>query len=529
MERAARLIGKLRARPFDALLGVLVVGLALYVVAYPFFVASLPLVTDLPFHATAISILRHYWDPSFRFHEQFTIHPIEVPYISMYVLGALFALVMPVVAATKASAIVMLALLPIGLGVLFHGMKKTPLWGVLGLALVWTNLTWWGFLNHVGALGLYAMSVGFALMVVDRPTRARRWGLALSLLAVFFTHIFRFPFALLSVIGAAVLVYPATRRIRPLLLPLVPSVLAFGAWLLVRPKAGPMPTEPLRLQPQRLGEIWSHVTMSFAGESGMREQALFEDAKSAIAVVAMTAAIWFFWARRKRSYGAREVWWGISVTLLPLLLAGGFLFAYLLLPMRIGIWWYVYPREITSALFIALAAVPDMPRVWWLKLPLVAVLGVFLGRIGYFAAIESWKFDTATRDFRQVAAEVSKAPKLLYLVFDHSGSTRRVTPFIHLPAWVQAAKGGALSFQFVGWDQSPIRYRKNAPEAVPPPVPDRWEWTPERYRHAEHGKWFNEFLIRSRRDPAYLFQSDPSIELVAHDGTWWLYRRRASP
>lgn len=526
MGRASRLIRALRARPFDALLWVLTVGLGLYVVVYPFWVSALPMITDLPFHATAISILRHYWDPSFHFREQFTVHPIEVPYISMYVLGALFALVMPVVTATKASAAVMLALLPIGLGVLFHGMKKTPLWGVLGLALVWTNLTWWGFVNHMGALGLYAMSVGFALMVVDRPTRGRSLGLALSLLAVFFTHVFRFPFALLSVIGAAVFVVPTTRRIRPLILPLLPSLLAFGAWLLVRPKGMPLPAGSMRLEPRRLDDAWSHVTANFVGKPGVREAALFDDLKSAIIVVAATATIWWLWTRRHEKLGARAAWWGVAITLLPLTFAGGFLIAYLVLPMRIGIWWYVYPREITSALFIGLAAVPDMPRVWWLKLPLLAVVGFFIGRVGYFAAVESWEFDRATRDFRAVASAVSPAPKLLYLVFDHGGSARRVTPFIHLPAWVQAEKGGALSFQFIGWDHSPIRYRKDAPEHVPPPVPDRWEWTPERYRHAERGKWFDEFLIRSRRDPAYLFQGDPTIELVRHEGSWWLFRRR---
>lgn len=525
MERLARLTHALRARPLDALLGAAAVALSLYVVVYPFLVARYPLITDLPFHATAVSILRHYWDPAFGFQEQFTVHPIEVPYISMYVLGALFALFLPVVAATKASAIVMLALLPIGLAVLFHGMKKTPLWGVLGLALVWTNLTWWGFINHMGALGLYAMAVGFALMVVDRPTRGRRWGLALSLLAVFFTHVFRYPFALLSVIGAAALVYPSTHRIRPLLLPLVPSLAVFGAWFFVRPKGMPVAVEPMTPHPERLDEAWSHVAMSFVGADAARERALFEDLQSAIVVVAITAAVWFFWTRRKESHSARETWWGIAVTLLPLLLAGGFLLAYLMLPMRIGIWWYVYPRELTSALFIALAAVPDMPRVWWLRAPLLAIPAIFIGKAGYFAAVESWEFGKATADFESVASQVSPAPKLMYLVFDHGGSSRRVTPFIHLPAWVQAEKGGALSFQFIGWNHSPIRYRQD-PEHVPPPVPDRWEWTPERYRHAEHGTWFDEFLIRSRREPTYLFQSDPTLELVAHEGTWWLYRRR---
>jgi hypothetical protein len=523
MEQLARLRRWLDA---NRLLGLAALALASYVIVYPFTVSHLPPITDLPFHATAISIFRHYWDAGHQFREQFTLHPIEVPYISMYLLGALFALVLPVVEATKASAIVMLALLPAGLAVLFHGMKKTPLWGVLGLALVWTNLTWWGFLNHMGALGLYAMSVGFALLVVDRPTRLRQWGLALTLLAVFFTHVFRYPFALLSVVAAAIVVYPSTRRIRPILLPALPSALVFGAWLVIRPKSMPAPDEPHRLHPERLRDAWSHVTMNFGGSDGAREQALFDDAKQAILVVAVTALVWLLWTRRRLASDPRRAWWSFAVTILPLLLAGGFLLAYLLLPMRIGIWWYVYPRELTSALFIGLAAVPDMPRSWWLRLPLLAILSVFLGKIGYFAALHFHQFDHATADFRAVARQVSPAPRLMYLVFDHGGSPRRVTPFIHLPAWVQAQKGGALSFQFIGWNHSPIRYRKD-PEHVPPPVPDRWEWTPERYRHGEHGAWFDEFLIRVRREPAYLFQGDPTIEQVAQHGNWWLYRRRS--
>ena len=150
---------------------------------------------------------------------------------------------------------------------------------------------------------------------------------------------------------------------------------------------------------------------------------------------------------------------------------------------------------------------------------------VHLTRVGHFAATEAWDFHQSTADFRAVAAQVAPAPKLLYLVFNHDGTARHNTPFIHLPAWIQAEKGGALSFQFVGWNFYPIRYR-NDPLNVPPPVPDRWEWTPGRYRHETNGAWFNEFLIRSHRDPAYLFARDPSVVPVAQTGTWWLYRRK---
>src|SRR5687767_1134337 len=88
---------KLGARPWESALGGVAVAATLYVVVYPFFQARYPPMTDLPFHAAEMSILRHYLDPSFHFREQFTIHPIEVPYVSMYAIGALLALVVPVV------------------------------------------------------------------------------------------------------------------------------------------------------------------------------------------------------------------------------------------------------------------------------------------------------------------------------------------------------------------------------------------------------------------------------------------------
>src|SRR5713101_8452479 len=168
-----------------SVLGLAAVAITAYVIVYPFCVVTYPPITDLPFHAAEASILRHYFDPAFHFREQFSLHPLDAPYVSMYVIGALFALVMPAVWAAKAMTIVMLALLPAGLAVMFHGMKKSPLWGLLGLELVWSTLTHWGFLNFVGAIGLFAMVVGLTLLALDRPTRARIAWLTGLLLAIF--------------------------------------------------------------------------------------------------------------------------------------------------------------------------------------------------------------------------------------------------------------------------------------------------------------------------------------------------------
>jgi hypothetical protein len=518
-----RLNGLARTDPKTVGLTVLALALAAYVLVYPFVLARYPPITDLPFHAASTSILRHYFAPSWHFREQFSVHFLEAPYASMYVIGALCALVMPIAWATKVMAIAMLSLLPAGLAVMFHGMKKSPFWGLLGLGLAYGTLTHWGFLNFLGAIGLFAMAIGFALLVVDRPSRRRQIALGLCLIAILFTHVFRLPFALAAVIGTGVLMYPATRRFRPLLLPMAPTLAAFALWASIRPRHGKVDLDSggFGLRTDRFREIPEHLFSSYVGpeERLLASQAMW----IGIALFAITAVAFLVQGRHRRRIG-RDTLWGVGVTVLPLLLAGGFLLGYLVLPLSIEEWWFVYPREITPAVFIALGAMPDLPRQWWLRAPVIAAIAFAVGRMSFFTARQWHDFDSQTADFAQITRPIERAPKLLYLVFDHTGSTRTNTPFIHLPAWVQAEKGGWLSFHFASWNVLPVRYRPPGPD-VPPARPTRWEWTPERFEMRRDGQFFDTFLVRDRRCPDYLFSADPMVRRVDHVGTWWLYRR----
>ena len=113
------------------------------------------------------------------------------------------------------------------------------------------------------------------------------------------------------------------------------------------------------------------------------------------------------------------------------------------------------PREVVTAGFIAAGAFVDLPEHWWLKLPFIAAISVVAGRLGFYNAEQWHEFETVSADFRAIEGDVPRSPKLMYLVFDHYGSTRKNTPFIHFPAWIQAKKGGWLSWHFVGWDFIP--------------------------------------------------------------------------
>jgi hypothetical protein len=519
-------------------------GVALVVLLRPLFAVRYPAMTDLPFHAAHASVFRHHLDPSFHFAEQFELQPVAVPYLTHYLLGALLMLVLPAVPAIKLATAIVLGLVPLGVATLAWGMKKSPLLALGALPLVWCELSHWGFVNFVGALGLYAACLGLTMRAVEAPTTARRAWLGVALVLVLVTHPFRFPFAVLGVALTAISLTREAPRLRPLLTPLGVALSCFAVFWLHRPEsigAG----ASLGFEPARLAELSDHLLGAF---DDPREALAATRHLEVLGVVALVSLLFALWDGPRRDEmrdvgpetephakpGAStdaEARRFARATHLPVALSvAGFVLGYLVLPMEIGAWWYVYPREATAAVVLLPALLPDLPKPRWLRALLAGALG--LSSLGAAEVVTSnyARFDATMRDFDAVVAELPQAPKLAYLVFDHTGSTRTQTPYIHLPAYVQAEKGGWLSFHFAVWGSSPIRYRDPAaPGAiVPPPVPRRFEWTPERFDLREHGRFFDWFLVRARFDPAPLFRPDPEIERVAHDGTWWLYARRSA-
>jgi hypothetical protein len=500
------------------------IAVVVYVTAYPFFVVRYPPITDLPMHATAAAILRHYGDPAWHFHEQFVIEPLKVPYWTYYLLGALFALGLPMVWAMKLATIAILALLPAGLAVFFYGMRRSPLLGLVGLAFTWNTLTHWGFINFVGAVGLFAMTLGLTMMVVDRPTRTRQWLLAAALLAVFATHIFRYPFAAAAVVGTAIALYPSTRRIKPVLWPMVPSLVLFAIWYVVRDRA--LKTDgigPIELHWGRFKEIDAYL---FNGFVGTEERVLAHRTYGVVAFVGWVGFTRFVFAWPWRDWSKSERLWHVGVTVVTLACVAVFLAMYLMLPMQVGDWWYIYPREILAAAFIALGLMPDLPTPGLPRLLLLGLVAFAVACQAFYVAGRYQAFDEATDDFEEIKRRIPPAPRLGYIVFDNDGSDRAMTPFVHLPGWVQAEKGGWLSFNFVGWNASPVKYRADSPD-VPPPCPTRFEWQPDLFDVATRGKFFDVFLARSVSAPDATFGVDPSIRQTAHVGTWWLYERDA--
>jgi hypothetical protein len=340
------------------------VALCGYAIAAPLLAARYPMLVDLPMHAANASVFRHHHDPAWHFAEQFELRPFAVPYLSFYALAALFMLVLPPLAAVKLAVGVMLALLPAGLALLCWGMRKSPLLGLPALGLLWSNNTHWGFINFVAAMGLFAMVLGLALRLLDRPSRRTAVALGVCLLLLLFSHPFRFPFAVGGVAWATATCYQATRRWRPVVAPCLPALALFALWW-------------WRYPPRDVGSVWSAFAVHgermaeapgylFRNLRGPAEGIAAEDA--GLGLLAVFAVLTGFavprvraaW-RKWRAEGSGDWLWRAGATAAVMGSTVAVLLGYLSLPMEIGWWWYVYPREIACALFIALALLPDLP------------------------------------------------------------------------------------------------------------------------------------------------------------------------
>lgn len=513
-----------RRRPLAALAWLAALALTIWVVGAPLWSARYPVMTDLPFHAASASIIHHYFDEAWHFREQFAPQLFAVPYLTSYAVAAVAMFFVDAVVAIKIACAVMLLLLPLGLGVLGHGMGKSPLIGLAGVALVWCGLTTWGFINFMGALGLFAMATGLAMLQLRRPGHGRAWALGATLLAVLFTHPFRFPFAICAVVGTALLLYPACRRWRPLALPTLVPLAVFAVWWLVRPSAIEMTmNEPVGLHLERLDSFAGWLFDTFGGQ---REARLFD--RGVRGVVGLAGVLGLAWVlpRRHHRHPRRQVAWALGSHGVVAACVAAFVLAYLVLPMSIGNWWYVYPREATSTAYLALALLPDLPRGGLWRLAFVAWIAFLVVPYVELHVEAHRAFDEATRDFTAIIEHIPQAPRLMYLVMDHDQAPTRRAAWIHLPAYVQALRGGWLSFHFANWGATPMRYRWGEEGAVVPPMtPERWEWLPELFDVREHGPFFDWFLIRKITSPGYRLIDDPSLRLVAREGTWWLFRR----
>jgi len=509
------------ARPLDSLLAAVAVIVTAYALVTPFLVVRYPPMTDLPMHAAITSAFRHWFDPTWHFQDQFELQPFGAPTLTFYLLGALFALVLPIAWAVKLATLVFLSLLPIGAAVYCRGLKKDPTMGVVAAFVAWGTLTHWGFISFLGGVGLMLMGVGVAFMVLERATTKRTVILGVVSVLLFFTHVSEVPPYLVALAITTLAMAPLAPRKRAVAVGVLPTVALLIVWWFARPTSLAAPLS-LGFDGSRAAKIPDWVFHSFRGTA---ELPILEW----MLVIVLGVAVYSFGARGRASRVRRRPHPSMRsrrASMASLLIVALFVGLYFVLPLNLGIWSLVYPREITVALLFALGALPSLPRNPWHRAPALLALLMGVTMATRFVTERYATFERSTKGFQELVAELPLAPRLGYILLDKSGAEGLTIPLIHLPAWSQAEHGGWLSFHFATWGATPIRFRTSPPMDVPPATPDGFELHPAEFDLLTRGKYFDWFLVRAPLAPDARFAVDPSLHLVDHRGWWWLYRRQ---
>ena len=471
--------------------------------------------TDLPQHAAAIGTLRHWWDPSWKSREYFTLALGQTQYLLYYLVGA--ALAFPFGTAERAN-LILLSLVAVGfpfsLRALLRALRADSRLALFGCTLFWSQSLLIGFFNYVAAMPLTIGSLALTLRQTESPSRRRLATLAIAATALFYLHLSAFIFFA----PAAALVSVGIPRLAPLrewphrLLWAAPVAVLSVLWLLNSPVVHPQsvgwrqpmstaweePATALRNIPDALLDIWRGP----------------QDEWCLIALLA--AAAFLAWPQRR---DPEEHPWRRGLVAVWLALAAGLYFGF---PVSIGWMWQLNERY--ALLFALLAPAllrPARGLRGALPLLLVAATALFAGA-NAGASIRA--FEREVGPFESVMARAEPGRRLIGMVFEQNSRYAKFSPFLHFQAYYRARKGGVASFSFAELPQSPLRYR---PETAPPPHPAGWEWHAYSFRNDIDGAYYDYVLVHGFIDPFARPQPGPRWALRAREGRWALYEKAA--
>ncbi|RMG12047.1 MAG: hypothetical protein D6729_17080 [Deltaproteobacteria bacterium] len=451
---------------------------------------------DLPQHLGLASVIHHYGDPAWDFQRFYEVDARPLPYWGYYLPVSLLMSLLPVEIASKVVLSVALGLVPVGLWSLLGAFRRDRRLALFGVPLAWNTNLYMGFTSFVVSIPLYLFAVAAAERYLSGPAgrRGRAAAAGALALAVYLAHGQTFLLLVCSV-GLLWLAHRAPGRH---LLAYLPSALLLAYWIatvVAAPPAEVASPEHLHVF-ERLG-VPGRVRFNppsanlarlsealFAVHSGEVEEGLW------LALGGVFVALSFFRAtavapegRGIRSWLHR---WRAE------LLAAAVLLAYFVTPMEVGLQWYVNPRFLVFGALLAVLWLGPEPLLAWrgcLLWPLAALALAIL----VYDGVQIRRFQAEVQGFETVLAAASRGGRTLGLIYDlGAGRPVRTWPFLHFAGYLQAHKGGDLGFSFAGLPSIPVRYKAGRQ------APHPYEWQPQQFRWALHGRYYQRILVRGR-------------------------------
>lgn len=457
---------------------------------------------ELPQYAALSRMLLHLHDPRYGFDAFYGLDVWRgASVLPLWLWGQLADWIgLPL--ASRLLAFASVWLLQLGVCAVLRAQRKPVLLSLLGLPFTYASAFYHGLIPSSLSVGLAFWAIAW-WMRGDHP-RAQGWLLLISV-ALPLTH----PFGMVLVglyVACSFLTRPRPRWTR--LGALSPLALGCVYWLRAALHAdgvAAFQSPGLALRVLRAPQVL------LAGFQGQGEAWLLVTA----------LVLWIYLCRpvfarmlRLRAPLPAADWWFALTCLL----------AYLWLP---GSTWstnVIYPRAGGALLAWLPVLVPRAGlRMARRRGPLL--LAALAAASICFSATQLTRFSNEASALSAVLAHVPPRPKLLCLTYDNQGHLARSSPYLHVGAYAQAARGGFLSLSRVDYAwTAPLRRRKQA--AVPPPAYGS-EWDPTLLQHDPALLAFYDTVLVIGKDPHEMtILMNTPFRLVARRGMFMLYARR---
>jgi len=477
-------------------------------------------VQDLPQHLAAIRILHDHGSPELGFSQFFEIHLGRTQYLTYYLLADWLSYAVGLIAANKLIFTAAIVGLPYSAASLLKALGRDERLALLLLPFAYNAHLLHGFVNFAAAIPLMLWGVALAVRLRHRwePKGAMLLG-ALALLT-FYTHVV--PFGVLVLASVLVAVSRDRRAVARRLLPFGPALAAVVLWLWTSPAAKTLLSLAQRDERALGAEFWSlKYSLKEVGHWLFDVLRSNHDGKLLVAWAALMAAVLLFAdpASEKEPETDEERVQRTLVRRLSMLAPLAFV-VYLFAPVSYDWIWPINARfPIIGVVFFVISL--PRPRPQWQR-PLygaaAALALAFFLLVGL--AFRSYARDEA-RGLDAAIASIPPGQKVAGLMFDRRSEHFEHAPFLHSVALYQAARGGVVMFTFALMPSSPVSFK---PEAAPPRVRPRWEWSPEQVRPVPDLDWYD--YVMTRADPGVMRHNEQHFEQVFEGNRWAVWKRR---
>jgi len=458
----------------------------------------LPLV-DVPQHAAQAASLRQILAGNPVFAADFEVNWFT-PFLGGSVLLLLVSLVMPILPATKLVLSAAVISLPLVTGALLKDLGGDERLKWLAIPGAYSFAVYWGDLAYVVAVPIALGLLPVTIRYERHPTAGRMTGVAIYSTGLFFCHVVALAFgALISLAFLAGKNLHEPRRLARCAIPYAAPLPLIALWALTASATDATVQSPIVLgsMRERLGVLF----MQFSGLDGFA---------FGVGLIEVTAIVLLPFVAGYRVSTKPERWMPLAVGGLfylacPSVVYGtSFLFqrfAVFLIPL----WLMVWQSPVRPSRVFPVAVVAVVAAWFWVNAQRFA------------------GFSEESQPLVSVMREAEGGGRMAGMLLCN-GSEYFVNPvYLHVVAWYQAEFNGISDMSFAMLPASLVRYR----DMKAPRLGEQHAWTPSSFEwDRDGGAGYDYFLVCAGGNAARLLFKDhtDSVDLVAHEAEWWLYR-----